>query len=70
MGCELSRLARPPPPPPPPPPPAAAPGAPLTPRQVYLMLASWKGIARAMEPTGVHLFIKFSCMKTPATNLS
>ncbi|XP_048483331.1 neuroglobin-1 [Plutella xylostella] len=55
MGCELSRLARPPPPPPAPP---TAPGVPLTPRQVYLMLASWKGIARAMEPTGVHLFIK------------
>uniref|UniRef100_A0A6B2E8W4 Putative hemoglobin-like flavoprotein n=1 Tax=Phlebotomus kandelakii TaxID=1109342 RepID=A0A6B2E8W4_9DIPT len=31
---------------------------PLTAKQKYSMLASWKGISRAMEPTGVCMFIK------------
>lgn len=31
---------------------------PLTARQKYSMVASWKGISRAMEPTGVHMFIE------------
>lgn len=42
----------------------SAPGAcldprlPLNARQKYSMMASWKGISRAMEPTGVYMFIK------------
>lgn len=42
-------------------PPAPAPTdprLPLTAKQKYSMLASWKGISRAMEPTGVYMFIK------------
>lgn len=31
---------------------------PLTAKQKYTMVASWKGISRAMEPTGVNMFIK------------
>jgi hypothetical protein len=31
---------------------------PLTAKQKYSMMASWKGISRAMEPTGVYMFIK------------
>ncbi|XP_075232948.1 neuroglobin-like [Lycorma delicatula] len=71
MGCELGRLAstqrgqggndpdglqdpqgqrRPPAPP--------DPRLPLTAKQKYSMLASWKGISRAMEQTGVYMFIK------------
>ncbi|GBP54431.1 hypothetical protein EVAR_35988_1 [Eumeta japonica] len=60
MGCELSKLARDPPgadlldrPPPP-----GDPRIPLTPKQQYCMLASWKGISRAIEHTGVVLFIR------------
>jgi neuroglobin len=34
------------------------PRLPLTAKQKYSMMASWKGIARAMEPTGVLMFIK------------
>ncbi|XP_022196829.1 neuroglobin [Nilaparvata lugens] len=34
------------------------PRLPLTAKQKYSMLASWKGISRAMEPTGVYMFIK------------
>lgn len=66
MGCELGKLAKsggekkkdaenlndPPAP--------AAPDSrlPLTARQKYTMVASWKGISRAMEPTGIAMFIK------------
>ena len=42
-------------------PPAAAaldPRLPLNARQKYSMLASWKGINRALEPTGVYMFVK------------
>lgn len=64
MGCELGKLAsgskgddalgpR-----DPPPPTAPDPRLPLTARQKYSMVASWKGISRAMEPIGVHMFIK------------
>ena len=60
MGCELGKLvmvqqrdggetAE---------PPQQDPRLPLTARQKYTMLASWKGISRAMEPTGVYMFIK------------
>lgn len=31
---------------------------PLTARQKYSMVASWKGISRAMETTGINMFIK------------
>lgn len=31
---------------------------PLTAKQKYNMLASWKGISRAMESTGVCMFLK------------
>lgn len=31
---------------------------PLTAKQKYSMLASWKGISRAMESTGVCMFLK------------
>jgi len=34
------------------------PRLPLTAKQKYSILASWKGISRAMEPTGVYMFIK------------
>lgn len=42
----------------PPAPAAPDPRLPLTARQKYTMVASWKGISRAMEPTGVNMFIK------------
>lgn len=35
------------------------PRLPLTAKQKYSMIASWKGIARAMGPTGVYMFIKY-----------
>lgn len=64
MGCELGKLAKPPkddrdnelagPPVPSQP----DPRLPLTAKQKYGMIASWKGIARAMGPTGVYMFIK------------
>ncbi|KAK9511671.1 hypothetical protein O3M35_000290 [Rhynocoris fuscipes] len=34
------------------------PRLPLTAKQKYSMMASWKGISRAMQPTGVYMFIK------------
>lgn len=43
-------------------PPAPAPPdprLPLTARQKYSMVASWKGISRAMETTGINMFIKW-----------
>ena len=66
MGCKLSRtcedkettnsndnvLEEPPIPQPP------DPRLPLTAKQKYNMVASWKGISRAMEPTGILMFIK------------
>ncbi|XP_073982063.1 neuroglobin-like isoform X1 [Rhodnius prolixus] len=67
MGCELGKLtkgggnsrdagdAREPPPQPPAP---TDPRLPLTAKQKYSMMASWKGISRAMQPTGVYMFIK------------
>lgn len=68
MGCELGKLTKsgggggggnsgnge----PPPAAPAAVDPRLPLTAKQKYSMLASWKGISRAMEPTGVLMFIK------------
>ena len=65
MGCELGKLAssgdnkkdvesnE------PPAPSATDPRLPLTARQKYSMVASWKGISRAMEPTGINMFIKW-----------
>ena len=38
--------------------PALDPRLPLNARQKYSMLASWKGISRALEPTGIYMFIK------------
>lgn len=34
------------------------PRLPLTAKQKYNMMASWKGISRAMESTGVCMFLK------------
>lgn len=67
MGCELGKLAssgdskkdvdnnvnE------PPAPSAPDPRLPLTARQKYSMVASWKGISRAMETTGINMFIKW-----------
>ncbi|XP_013196535.2 neuroglobin [Amyelois transitella] len=60
MGCQLTKLAasevnhdaldR--------PPPEADPRSPLTTKQQYCMLASWKGVFRQIEKTGIILFIK------------
>ncbi|XP_011505552.1 PREDICTED: neuroglobin-like [Ceratosolen solmsi marchali] len=67
MGCELGKLATSATSQPqgagsgresPPPPPATDPRLPLTARQKYLLTASWKAIAKAMEPTGVYMFVK------------
>ncbi|XP_055390299.1 neuroglobin-like [Condylostylus longicornis] len=66
MGCELSKLAGNPKsdggnvlgPSEPPPPAAPDPRLPLTARQKYTMMASWKGISRATQTTGVHMFIE------------
>ncbi|XP_071056822.1 neuroglobin-like [Onthophagus taurus] len=64
MGCKLGKLAAsstgnrnsklddPPPPPP------LDSRLPLSAKQKYNMLASWKGISRAMESTGVTMFLK------------
>lgn len=41
-----------------PPPAPTDPRLPLTAKQKYSMLASWKGISRAMESTGVYMFLK------------
>lgn len=51
-GKHKDRLDEPPSPGPP------DPRLPLTAKQKYSMIASWKGISRAMEPTGVFMFIK------------
>lgn len=40
------------------PPAQVDPRLPLTAKQKYSMLASWKGISRAMESTGVYMFLK------------
>lgn len=66
MGCELGKLAsstksdgvNATSPSEPPPPSAPDPRLPLTARQKYTMMASWKGISRAMQPTGINMFIK------------
>lgn len=66
MGCELGKLATGPKsdggnimgPCEPPPPAAPDPRLPLTAKQKYSMMASWKGISRAMETTGICMFIK------------
>ncbi|XP_045452080.1 neuroglobin-like [Melitaea cinxia] len=60
MGCKLSQLAasefsqdpleRPPPP--------SDPRSPLTAKQQYSIMASWKGIFRQIETTGIILFVK------------
>lgn len=34
------------------------PRLPLTAKQKYNLVASWKGISRAMEPTGISMFLK------------
>lgn len=41
-----------------PPPAAPDPRLPLTARQKYTMMASWKGISRSMQPTGINMFMK------------
>uniref|UniRef100_A0ABD2WCX2 Globin domain-containing protein n=1 Tax=Trichogramma kaykai TaxID=54128 RepID=A0ABD2WCX2_9HYME len=42
----------------PPLPPATDPRLPLTARQKYILSASWKAIAKAIEPTGIYMFIR------------
>ncbi|XP_043284139.1 neuroglobin-like [Venturia canescens] len=62
MGCELSKLSssamqnrgR----DSPPPPAAVDPRLPLTAKQRYTVIASWRAVSRAMEPTGVYMFVK------------
>lgn len=66
MGCKLSRaLAKPQPAgepehdlPAPPTPPALDPRIPLTAKQKFNMVKSWKGINRALQPTGVYMFLE------------
>ncbi|KAL0280694.1 UNVERIFIED_CONTAM: hypothetical protein PYX00_001913 [Menopon gallinae] len=41
-----------------PPQPQSDPRLPLTAKQKYSLVASWKGISRAMEPTGICMFLK------------
>jgi len=36
----------------------ADPRIPMTAKQKYSIVASWKGISRAIEPTGVCMFVK------------
>ncbi|CAB0040679.1 unnamed protein product [Trichogramma brassicae] len=43
----------------PPLPPATDPRLPLTARQKYILSASWKAIAKAIEPTGIYMFIRY-----------
>lgn len=38
--------------------PFADPRIPMTAKQKYSILASWKGISRAIEPTGICMFVK------------
>ncbi|RWS02919.1 neuroglobin-like protein [Dinothrombium tinctorium] len=40
-------------------PPPPDPRLPLTARQKFQITKSWKGIARAMEPTGINMFVKY-----------
>ncbi|GFU37081.1 neuroglobin [Nephila pilipes] len=42
----------------PPTPPETDPRLPLTARQLFSITKSWKGIARAMEPTGIIMFVR------------
>lgn len=42
----------------PPPPAPTDPRIPLTAKQCFCISKSWKGIARAMEPTGINMFVK------------
>lgn len=67
MGCKLARaLAREQPGgevdnkdlPDPPAPAPLDPRLPLTARQKFSMVKSWKGISRALEPTGVYMFLQ------------
>ncbi|KYM84463.1 hypothetical protein ALC53_05249 [Atta colombica] len=68
MGCELSKLATTKSrnqagndgsSPPPPPPAATDPRLPLTARQKFTVIASWKAVSRALEPTGIYMFIRY-----------
>ncbi|KAG7173373.1 phosphatase 1 regulatory subunit 36-like [Homarus americanus] len=61
MGCQMTKSSKkkedpdiPEPPKPAPP----DPRLPLTARQKFNIIKSWKGIARAIEPTGVYMFVK------------
>ncbi|XP_076354057.1 neuroglobin-like [Tachypleus tridentatus] len=50
-------------------PPPADPRLPLTMKQRFSILSSWKGIARAMESTGVTMFIKLFQENSDLLNL-
>lgn len=53
----------------PPPPAATDPRLPLNARQKFSITKSWKGIARAMEPTGVDMFVRLFKDNTELLNL-
>ncbi|XP_045103583.1 neuroglobin-like isoform X2 [Portunus trituberculatus] len=60
MGCLFSKTNKDKDPdlPEPPQPPPPDPRLPLTARQRFNIIKSWKGISRAIEPTGVNMFVK------------
>ncbi|XP_076043578.1 uncharacterized protein LOC143026671 isoform X4 [Oratosquilla oratoria] len=59
MGCQLTKRKALDDLPEPPIPDAPDPRLPLTARQRFNIVKSWKGIARAIEPTGVYMFVNF-----------
>lgn len=56
MGCELSKVAV--------KPPDQASADPLTAKQKYTVMASWRAVSRALEPTGVYMLIRYVYVMT------
>lgn len=52
MGCELSKLAT-------PNQPTTDPRLPLTAKQKFTVMASWKAVSRKLETTGVVMLLRF-----------